>query len=227
MRTRTLFFLLIGIFFALACRKERVFQSKPVNLRFSQDTVYLDTVFATIGSSTRVLKVQNPTDENISITNIRLGRGNTSFYRMNVNGTSTKNISEVEILANDSLYIFVEVTADVGGQNELLYGDSIVFTTQSNVQSVQLITLARDAYFHYPNRILTIPQTPPNPDIKIPYRIIDCNDVWMDDKPHVIYGYAVVDSTCELTVLPGAEIHCHAGSGLWVYSGGNPKDGSQ
>ena len=25
-----------------------------------------------------------------------------------------------------------------------------------------------------------------------------CNDVWNNDKPHVIYGYAVVDSACSL-----------------------------
>jgi len=216
-------FLIIGFgvfILAFGCRKERIFESKPVNLVFSQDTIFLDTVFSTIGSSTRILKVKNPTEDNISISNVRLGRGNASFYRMNVNGASTKNISEVEILAQDSIYIFIEVTADVAGSTELLYTDSIIFTTQNNVQNVQLVTLARDAHFYLPNRVLTIPQPAPYPDIKIPYRVLTCNDIWTNDKPHVVYGYAVVDSACSLTIEPGTEVHFHQGSGLWVYRGG-------
>ncbi len=214
--------IILGVFvLALGCRKERVFESKSVNLIFSQDTIFLDTVFATIGSSTRILTVKNPTKDNISISNVRLGRGNTSFYRMNVDGKSTKNISDVEIFAGDSIYIFIEITADdIVNLGDYFYTDSIIFTTQSNIQNVQLVTLARDAHFYLPNRVLTIPQPAPFPDIKIPYRVLDCNDIWMNDKPHVVYGYAVIDSACSLTIQPGTEVHFHQGSGLWVYRGG-------
>ena len=212
---------ILGIFIlAASCRKDLVFEHKKVNLVFSEDTIFLDTVFATIGSSTRILKVKNPTSDNIYISNVRLAKGNASFYRMNVNGASTKNISDVELLGNDSLYIFIEVTADVAGATELLYTDSIIFTTEGNQQDVDLVTLAKDAYFHLPNKVLTIPQDPPNQDIKIPYRILPCNEVWTADKPHVVYGYAVVDSLCTLTMQPGTEVHFHNGSGLWVYRGG-------
>lgn len=205
---------------AFACRREDTFARRSVNLGFSADTIFLDTVFTQVGSSTRTLKVFNPTNEDIYIDRISLGRGNASFYRLNVNGTPTRNIEDVELLAADSIVIRIEVTADVATANELLYTDSIVFNTLGNIQDVDLVTLARDAHFYYPTNVLTIPQPAPLPDIQIPYSVLDCNEIWGTDKPHAIYGYAVVDSGCVLTVQPGAEIHFHSGSGLWVTGGG-------
>lgn len=216
----TLLFLLFISLVTFACRKETIYSPTTTTLGFSADTVYLDTVFSTIGSSTRTLKVYNNTKENILISRIFLGKGNTSYYRMNVNGASTKNIKDVELGANDSLYIFIEVTADVLGANALLYTDSILFETGASRQFVSLVTLAKDAYFHYPNQILTINQPEPFKPIEIPYSIMPCNATWGTDKPHIIYGYAVVDSACTLNILAGAEIHFHSNSGLWVYRGG-------
>lgn len=222
--SRTLFrLLLIAIavwLFSTGCRKETVYSSISTTLKFSSDTIFLDTVFTTIGSSTRILKVYNTSSENISVNRIYLGRGQSSYYRMNVNGESGRDIRDVEISANDSIYVFVEVTADVLGANSLLYTDSILFETGNVRQDVDLVTLAKDAYFHYPNKILTIQQPEPYPDIEIPYSILNCNETWAADKPHVIYGYAVVDSGCTLNILAGAQIHFHSNSGLWVYREG-------
>ncbi len=216
---KKLFFICFGLLLlTFGCRKEQIFVSNTVDLQFSADTIFLDTVFTTIGSSTRALKVKNPTSDNLLITNVRLGNGSSSFYRMNVNGTSTKNMSDVEILANDSIYIFIEVTADVGGATSLLYTDSIIFTTAGNVQNVQLVTLAKDAYFYLPNAVLNIPNDPFSP-IQVPYRRLDCDDVWSNDKPHVVYGYGLVPENCSLTILPGTEVHFHAGSGLLIDEG--------
>ncbi|MDX5325676.1 MAG: hypothetical protein LPK80_05375 [Bacteroidota bacterium] len=215
-RPSLLLFILTITLAVIGCRKDFNYSEKAVNLGFSSDTIFLDTVFTSIGSSTRILKVFNPTDENIIISRISLGRGPSSYYRINVNGTSSRDIKDVEILARDSIYIFVEVTADVMGANSLLYTDSIVFTTAGNLQDVKLVTLARDAYFHYPTNYFRIDQPDPFPDIVIPYSVLSCNETWSNDKPHVIYGYALVDSACTLTINPGTEVHFHNGSGLWV-----------
>lgn len=212
--------LFIALMLLFGCRKETAFVTRNVQLAFSQDTIYLDTVFTTIGSSTRILKVYNTSNENILINRIYLGRGQSSFYRMNVNGASTKNITDVELRANDSIYIFIEVTADVMGANSLLYTDSILFETGNVLEDVDLVTLAQDAYFHYPTNVLVINQPAPYPNIEIPYSVLSCNEIWGTDKPHVVYGYAVVDSNCSLNILAGANIHFHANSGLWVYRGG-------
>lgn len=221
MKSRLLLLTILALTLALfSCRKEEIFSRTQTNLIFSADTIFLDTVFANVGSSTRVLRVKNPSNNDIYIDRISLAKGNASYYRLNVNGTATKDIKDVELLAGDSINIFIEVTADVGNANEILYTDSIIFNTQGNLQDVDLVTLAKDAYFHYPNKVLTINQSDGS-KLYIPYSILTCNDIWTNDKPHVIYGYAVIDSACTLTALPGTQIHFHNGSGLWVYRSGS------
>ena len=69
-----------------SCRND--FETVPStgNLEFSRDTVFLDTVFTNIGSSTYNLKVYNTSDEDILIPSIKLSKGQESNYRMNVDG---------------------------------------------------------------------------------------------------------------------------------------------
>ena len=219
---RFLLFSTVMLLLAGACRKDVTFNRGTAVLSFSADTIFLDTVFSTIGSSTRQLRIFNPTTDNLLISRIRLGKGPQSFYRLNINGQSSKDLRDVEILAQDSIYIFIEVTADVMGSLELLYTDSIIFETGSNIQQVQLVTLARDAYFHYPDSVLSINQDP-FPPLLLPYKFIDCNTTWRNDKPHVIYGYAVIADGCVLQIDPGTQVHFHSGSGLWVANGGSLK----
>ena len=74
--------------------------------------------------------------------------------------------------------------------------DSIRFRTNGVDQYVNLAVWGQDAYFHYN----------------------DLNEgVWPNDKPHVIYGYAAVDSSKTLTILAGTKVHLHKNSLLYVY----------
>ncbi|MGB0477261.1 MAG: hypothetical protein ACPGHV_03395, partial [Flavobacteriaceae bacterium] len=56
------------------------------DIGFSIDTVYLDTVFTSIGSSTYNLRIYNQSDRNVEIGSIRLGQGSQSQFRINVDG---------------------------------------------------------------------------------------------------------------------------------------------
>ena len=80
---RLLYFTALFIFILTwsSCRKDFEFQPSNGTLGFSKDTVYLDTVFTNIGSSTYTLKVYNNSDEDIYVPNIRLENGETSGYR--------------------------------------------------------------------------------------------------------------------------------------------------
>ena len=136
-----------------SCRND--FDSVPStgNLEFSRDTVYLDTVFTNIGSSTYNLKVYNRTDEDMTIPTIRLGQGESSFYRLNVDGIPGKSFEDIQVLANDSIFIFVETTVDITNQTnntQFLYTDQIVFDGGGNEQKVELVTLIQDAVFLFP-----------------------------------------------------------------------------
>ena len=54
---RLLLLILIGLAASLtSCRNDFDFESRTGGLEFSKDTVYLDTVFTNIGSSTYTLK---------------------------------------------------------------------------------------------------------------------------------------------------------------------------
>ena len=69
-----------------SCNSDIDFEINDTLLTFSKDTVYLDTVFTNIGSSTYNLKVYNNSSKNILIPEIKLSNGEDSFYRLNVDG---------------------------------------------------------------------------------------------------------------------------------------------
>jgi len=201
-----------------SCKKENSFAEGNVNLVFSTDTILFDTLFTTIGSSTYTLIVSNSEDQRVNISQLYLGDGVSSKYRMNVDGYSGYNLSDIEIAAHDSIYIFVEVTIDPNSTTDpMLVTDSINFIVNGNQQDVKLIAYGRDAYFILPNKHI---------DGLPPFNIVAGEGVdttWASDKPIVIYGYAVVDSTAILRIEEGTEVYFHNKSGLWVYKGGSIK----
>ena len=137
-----------------SCRNDFETVPNTGNLEFSRDTVFLDTVFTNIGSSTYNLKVYNRSDDDITIPSVRLGEGEDSQYRLNVDGLPGKIFNDINILANDSIFVFVETTLDIdnlpGGGLDFLYEDQIQFDTAGNQQDVTLITLVKDAVFLFP-----------------------------------------------------------------------------
>src|SRR6476620_11214087 len=106
---KLLFLFFTGLLITLSsCRNDFEFEPSTGGLEFSRDTVYLDTVFTNIGSSTYRLKVYNRSDNDISIPKIQLQRGVSSKYRMMIDGMTGdtgaegKVFSNVEMLAKDS-----------------------------------------------------------------------------------------------------------------------------
>ena len=208
-------FFIISIF--NGCRKDDVVDTSPsLRLKFSEDTIMFDTVFTTIGSTTQWLKVYNPSAEKINISRIRLAGGPASFYRLNVDGTPGIVFSNVEIEGKDSLWIFVEVTVNPNNvNNPMIISDSIVFELNGNTQDIDLVAWGQDAHFITPDKFF---QGLP------PFRIVageNENINWTNDKPYVIYGYAVVDSTGTLNIDAGCRIYLHKNSGIWVYKEGS------
>ncbi|MBC7864810.1 MAG: hypothetical protein IAF38_17685, partial [Bacteroidia bacterium] len=211
--------LFCGIFFS--CKKDKLITDSDAKLGFSQDTIMFDTIFTTIGSTTKYFTVHNDNNQRINISNIRLARGNASPYRLNVDGTPTKSINDVEIEAHDSIYIFVEVTVDPITFVNPLVTDSILFETNGNMQDVDLISFAKDAYFHLPNHKIIFSNG------GVLYYGLEHNSSvynnWPADKPHVVYGYYVVDSAKTLNVEAGTNVYIHQNGGLWVYRYGTIK----
>ncbi|WP_100614718.1 hypothetical protein [Confluentibacter citreus] len=231
---RHLYFTLTLLFLMLwsSCRKDFEFSASTGSLEFSKDTVYLDTVFTNIGSSTYNLKVYNRSNENIVIPVVRLGLGEASQYRLNVDGMAGKVFENVEILAKDSMFIFVETTIDINNfpnpEGKYLYTDHIEFDTSANLQKVALVTLIQDAVFIYPDRdnttkiveTLTLNVGGQAIETDIQGReLLPSELTFTNEKPYVIYGFAAVANGETLTINAGARLHFHENSGLIVSEG--------
>lgn len=235
MRNLLFLFFIISAISLTSCRNDFEFKPSSGGLEFSRDTIYFDTVFSNIGSSTYTLKVYNRSNEDISIPSIRLGKGLDSKYRMTVDGMVGNNriFENVEMLAKDSMYIFIETTVDIAEANpiDFLYTDQILFGQGTSEQKVELVTLIQDAYFLYPQRFDDgTTETLPIGDEEIYGFVLDENDpingneyIWNNSKPYVIYGYAAVPENKTLIVEAGARIHFHAESGLIVGDQGSIK----
>lgn len=217
-----LVFLLFSLLIVVSsCRKD--FSTIPSfgNLEFSKDTVFLDTIFTNIGSATYNLKVYNRGNKAITIPKISLENGNSSNYRLNVDGIPGKEFFNIDILAKDSIYVFVETTIDANNVTNPLYTDRILFDTGFNQQNVDLVTLVQDANFIYPGRepismkidSLTINGQPTN--IKGRF-LTDAELTFSNTKPTVIYGYAAVPKNKTLIINAGAKVHFHNNSGLII-----------
>ncbi len=200
-----------------SCEKKDDFNTDSgYTLDFSDDSVVFDTVFTTIGSTSRYLMVYNRSDQPVKITSITLAGGSASPFRINVDGQSGLQFSEVEIAANDSMFVFMTVKIDPNNANNpLVVEDKIRFITNGNMQEIQLVAWGQDAHYIVANKLL---------NGYLPYRIVAGEGEhisWKADKPYLVYGYAVVDSTGILTIGAGVKVHFHKNSGLWVYKGGS------
>ena len=220
--------LLSIIVFWSSCRNDFETTLSSGQLEFSRDTVYLDTVFTNIGSSTYTFKVYNRSDNAISIPYVGLAQGESSNYRLNIDGIPGKTFENVEILAKDSIFVFVETTldfADFQAENtDFLYTDAINFDTGINEQKVELVTLVQDAIFLYPQRddagikeTLSLGEDGEGNEVLIEGFFLDDDELtFTADKPYVIYGYAAVPPDKTLNIEAGARVHFHSGSGIIV-----------
>ncbi|TLP81308.1 right-handed parallel beta-helix repeat-containing protein [Maribacter sp. ACAM166] len=230
MRIRILitFSLLFALIWSASCRKDFDYAPSAGNLSFSKDTVFLDTVFAEIGSSTFILKVYNNTRDDVIIPSISLKNGSESFYRLNVDGVAGKKFTRITIYAQDSLFILIETTIAITDEsNELLYTDVILFDNEPHQQSVELITLARDAIFLFP-----MDETGREPETVALYTDDAGNQIevtgfkfkdeelnFTNNKAYVIYGYGIVPEEKELIIDAGARVYFHKNSGIIVENG--------
>lgn len=188
--------LIIGFIVFNSCQNNDIITDSDAKLEFSTDTVTFDTVFTTIGSSTRFFKVINPYTNDIEVSSIRLAKGDDSNFRININGNPTSENKDVLIPANDSLFIFVEVTVDPN-RDEMLEHDSIIFETNGNEQDVDLVAFGQDVNL-------------------INDSVIACNQTWTNEKPYLIYNSMQVAENCNLTLTPGAHLYFHRNSTMQI-----------
>ncbi len=181
----------------LACKKNKYTSDIKDTISFNADTVFFDTVFTTVGSSTRKFKIYNKNSKKIKISKIKLAGGSNSIFRLNVNGVSGIEFKDLEIRAKDSLWVYADVTVDPGNTNiPFVVTDSVEFRTNGNLQNIKLIAFGQNAIFHKPGSGANS-------------FFINCDDIWKNDLPHVVYGIALIDTNCSLTIEQGTHVYFH------------------
>ncbi len=195
----SLFLLLTALLFLTGINSScsKIKGNSKGHLNFSIDTLVFDTVFTTIGSTTQQFKIYNNENKPVQIDEIELMGGANSPFSINIDGEAKDFIKNITLRANDSLFAFVEVNLNVNSQTlPLIIEDSIRFRTNGVDQYVKLTVWGQDAYFHYK----------------------DLNEgTWPNDKPHVIYGYAGVDSSKTLNIQAGTKVYLHKNALLYIY----------
>ena len=209
--------LILAIICLFSCKKNDINHVRSATLHFSTDTVTFDTIFASIGSITKTLKVYNHNNFDVT-SNISLRGSSSAHFRMNIDGVAGNNQSGIVIPAEDSIFIFLEVTIDPSDNlTPYILTDSLIFNNGSIQQDVDLVAWGQDAYFHTANTYADIINN--NDTTRFYYHLLDCSQPWSNDKPHVIYGYAIVDPGETLIINEGCQIFLHKNSGILV---GNP-----
>ena len=189
------FFAAVVLF--LACQKEKMSTSSDTILYFSDNVITFDTLFTSIGSPTKNLRVTNTTNENIVISSVKLAGGDLNGFRLNVNGEASNETFNVQIAPKDSIFIFIEATLGKNGMSgPLITEDSIIFLVNNIEQKVRLKAWGQDFIMINSSKIKTT--------------------VWTKNHPYLVYNEAVVDSDQTLTMEAGTAVYFHKKGGLMV-----------
>jgi hypothetical protein len=151
-------------------------------------------------------------------------RGNTSFYRLNVDGEPGKVFRNVMIPPGDSIYVFVELTADISQLSDPVYEERLILQDQAVTDTVLLTAFVKDAYFLYPRQYadrsvdsIQVGEYNDGTPIRVPGFLISNDTTLTADKPIVIYGHLGVPPGKTLTIEAGAHLYFHYNSGIIVY----------
>jgi hypothetical protein len=186
----------LGLILFFSCRKDPIV-NPDAKLEFSTDTVLFDTIFTTIGSTTKNFRIYNRHSQPLTVDRIQLAGNSGSTFRLNINGRQVNRLENIEIPARDSIYIFVEVTLNPNNQNTpLVVQDSVVFQTNGNTQDVKVIAFGQDVHLVNGQIFKT--------------------EKWVNDKPYLVYNSMLVDSLETLTIDPGTRIYFHKRSSMLV-----------
>ncbi len=181
-----------------SCRKDSFITSPDARVTVSADTLKFDTLFVRAGSTYRILKIINENDQKLKLSSLKLMGGSSSVYKMNVDGVVGTQFSNLDIAANDSVYVFVQVNVDPGtGNLPFIIRDSIQVSYNGKNRLVQLEAWGQNAHF-FRDKIVNAPET------------------WNNDMPYVILGSLLVNTNQTLTINNGCRIYVHADAPIIV-----------
>ena len=183
-----------------ACKQDIVSGDPTLKLEFSHDTLLFDTVFSTMGSSTKKVMVYNPNKNALCIERVQMREG--KFFKINLDGENELDqLRDITLRGGDSLFMFVRVYIDpLNEDNPVLLDDDIAFSVNGNIQNINLQAYGQD--------IIKIQGK--NGKVIYPQHL-----TLKSNKPYLLYDTVAVAGN--LTIEAGATIYMHKGAALYVY----------
>ncbi len=190
--------LAIFTFTFTSCKKDSFITGTDAAIGIPSDTLKFDTVFTSIGSITQSFKINNPNNQKLLLNSVKLMGGTASAFKININGIAAPEVNNIELAANDSLYIFISVHINPNLVNlPFIVKDSIQVSYNGNSRFVQLEAFGQNANF-------------------LRNRVITGNTTWNNNLPYVILDRLQVDTNASLTIQPGCRIYSHANAPFLV-----------
>ena len=207
----SIFFSFLLIFLLSSCIEDGYTSNPSDRPVFSTDTLDMGTVITTDVSVTQRFTVRNPHNKGLLVSDIRMEGEHADCFRLNVDGFSGTTFSDVEIRANDSIYVLVSCTLPVNNADAPeVINAKIVFTTNGGVDHVVVRATGQDVERHSglvveEGHTLTLSGA----------------------KPYQIMDSLVVQPGATLIMSTGARIMFHDGAYMRVYgtlvTQGNPQ----
>jgi hypothetical protein len=167
-------------------------------LAFSTDTVAFDTIISTIVTPYQYFKVYNRHSKALLISSVSLEKGAGSPFRINVDGQAGSVFQNLEIRANDSIYVLVDAKPAENHVDEpQSLNEAVVFVTNGVRQDVQIAATAQDATL---------------------WRgvVLDSDTVLGGPKPFVIYDSLIVREGVTVEIREGARFYMHGNAEMVV-----------
>lgn len=192
--TVIVFFLVL----ASACKKESFTSSRDAAVELTADTLRFDTVFTSVGSITQLFKIKNENNQKLLLSKVSLKGGTGSSFKINVDGVIGPDVSNIEMEANDSIYVFVSVSINPNvAALPFVIRDSVEIEFNGNKKKVQLEAWGQNGNF-------------------LRGRKITGNVTWTNNLPYIILGGLQVDTNATLTIQKGCRIYLHADAPFFV-----------
>ena len=192
--------LFFSVVFLTSCQRDYDYFEGSARISASTDTLLFDTVFTSIGSATRLFKIYNEESQPVLV-DVSLENNTASSFRINVDGIKGPVVTNVEILPNDSIYVFAEVTVNPNqplSVSPFVLEENLIIKQGTQSQKVLLAAWGQNA-----NYISKAGQI----------GLLSCQNnsiVFEDPKPYVVYGILVIDD-CTVVLPAGTRIHVHGG----------------
>ena len=184
----------------IACQQGIISDDPTLRLAFSHDTVLFDTVFTTMGSSTKQVMVYNPNKNAVHIDRVSMREG--KHFRINLDGENNLDqLRDITLRGGDSLFLFIRTYIDPLNENSPVFiEDDIAFGINGNTQKINLQAYGQD--------IVKIQG-------KYGLKVYPQDLILTSRKPYLMYDTVAVGGN--LIIEAGATIYMHTGAMIYAY----------